>query len=221
LADETLDFFAFGHPLVDALVEAAVDRGGIPPVGLLPAKVNTAGALVDYEVRFSGVRDRHELLSHVVYGAEISAVPELVRPRDPHDNQQLRALGEGERVAFLEATSAAAKAEVAARFEAFRLDNDGAHDAERSRLAKLFAFQRRAFESQIARNEALIERLLRSGSETERRVIPALRGRIEQDRRRLLTVDEEREQALAELERRRTPAEEMRPVNVAFLRPTA
>jgi hypothetical protein len=217
LEDETLDFFAFGHPLVDALVAAVTEDGAVAPVGVAAAPDRRAGAVVDYELRFTGVRDRQELLTHLISGREVGDAPTVPLAGSPSEFVPIPVEADDDFVNVIQMSTSAAEKEIERRFQLFCLDNELNFEAELGRLEKLFAFQRRHFELRIARTEAQIKRLLSVGTEAERRVIPALRGRIETDRRRIEEIEELRKARLEELERRRQPSQQFRPVGVTLL----
>ncbi len=217
LEDETLDFFAFGHPLIDALVGAVTEA--VVPVGVSAAPDQRPGVVVDYEFRFSGVRDRQELLSHLVRGDDTVDAPRLAVHGKPNEYVQLPHLPDDDVVKMIETSTSAAKEEIDRRFQLFCSDNDVNFTAELKRLEKLFRFQRRHFKLRIARTEAQIKRLREYGTESERRVLPALRGRIETDMRRIEEIEEIRKARLDELKKRRRPSQQFRPVGVTILHP--
>jgi ERCC4-related helicase len=217
LEDEGLEFFAFGHPLVEAIVTSVSEEGSVPPLAMLAPEDETDGVLIDYEVRFTGVRDRLELLSHVVNGGVHARCPRLALPEDPSEEVQPNAYHPSAVAELAGESHTSAAGELERRFTLFRVDNEQTYQAERQRLEKLFAFQSRHFEQRIARIENQIDRLDRFGTDSERRVIPALRGRIAQDHIRLRAVDEERDDALARLSTLRQPSEEIRVVGATLL----
>jgi ERCC4-related helicase len=218
LEDESLDFFAFGHPLVDALVAAVSEDGSVPPVGISHSPDLDAGAIVDYEIRFTGVRDRQELISHRVRWEAVDAAPTLDLESQSRELEQLPALLDEEIMALVETSTAAVDDEIERRFSLFTVDNEFNFEAERNRLEKLFAFQRRHYEIRIQRTEAQIARLLEYGTESERRVLPALRGRIQTDKGRIAEIDELHIAQIDELEKRREPSRQSRPVGVILLK---
>jgi hypothetical protein len=217
LDDESLEFFAFGHPLVDALVRTVTDDGAVPPITRLEASEGEEGVLVDYEVIFSGVRGRHELVSHVINGDGDGHLPRLKVPSDPHHELSLRQLDHEAASEITALSRDCANDQLSDRAEAFRQHNDEDYRAERARLEKRFRFQQHHFEQRIERTEDQIARLEAYGTDSERRVLPALRGRIDQDRRRIQEIGDERELELAELEQRREPGEQIRPIGVTLL----
>jgi superfamily II DNA or RNA helicase len=210
LEDETLDFFAFGHPLVEALVEATCEDGAVPPLGALPTG-NGEGYLVDYEIRFSGVREREQLVTHAV-GCDS---PE--QPHDLHAETEIAPMGEEEAFELELASRTWADEETAKRFDAFRAENEQMHEAERERLEKRFAFQRRFYEKRIEDVQARIDRLTQYGTESERTILPALRGQIDRHRQRIAQVEEERRTALEHLDLRQEPSYETRVLAVTRL----
>lgn len=219
LADERLEFFAFGHPLVEAVVRSITEEGAVPPVTVLETDDGTAGAfLVDYDVRLQGVRDREELLTHVVEtDVVVETSPVVLPPPDPQLMVPFAPI-EGDRAKTLEGLSrAAAYAELEHRVADFREENSKALAAEQDRLEKRFSFQRRHFEQRIERVVSQVDRLERYGTESERGIIPALQGRIAADRRRLVELEEDRARELELLDARSAPAESIRVLAITQL----
>jgi hypothetical protein len=131
----------------------------------------------------------------------------------------LPSLEDDEKLTLIELSRSAAHEELARRAREFDVENQLNYEAEAARLEKLFSFQRRHFEQRIERTEAQINRLLSYGTDQERRVIPALRGRNEQDLRRIAAIDERRGEALSDLETRSEPSQQIRPVGITLLVP--
>ena len=213
LDDETLDFFAFGHPLVEMLADAVCSDGNVPPLGGLPAS-NGDGFLVDYEIRFSGVRDRELLVTHGTGDGGIRP------PSDPHAEVELPPLTQEEAFELELESRTWADDETERRFGDFLVENEQTYRAEHERLQKRFAFQQRFYERRLADVEARIERLLQFGTDSERQIIPALRGQIDRHRQRIAQVQDERAVALEDLERRQEPSYETRVLSVTRLIPS-
>jgi len=213
LIDESLEFFAFGHPLVDLLIRV-VCGDGVPPVTVLESDDGDAH-LVDYQVRFTGVKERDELITVALNGAS----GHVRRPDDPRFELQLPALNGFGREQIEAESRVRLDEELARRFEIFLGDNERTFDAEHARLEKRFAFQRRFLEQRLERVNDQITRLERYGTDAERQIVPALRGRIEQERLRVAAVAEAREAALADLEERRHPSHALQLLGIARLVP--
>jgi superfamily II DNA or RNA helicase len=70
IREDSLDFFALGHPLVDAMLSEAdigIDRGN----AVLRANVEEPTLVVDYELSLSGIKPRVELVSFRVTRSDI------------------------------------------------------------------------------------------------------------------------------------------------------
>jgi ERCC4-related helicase len=214
LDDESLDFFAFGHPLVDLLVDVATEDGAISPVAALEGD-SPPGYLVDYHARFSGVRDQEQLIT-LALGCQATSP---AQPADAMSEVTLDELSGEERSSLEEQSRRQIDEEVDDRFGMFSERNDATFHAERARLEKRFAFQARFFEQRIERVENQISRLLRFGTEAERQIIPALRGRIDQERLRIAAVGEERSTSLASLDERRQPSHALRLLGITRVVP--
>jgi superfamily II DNA or RNA helicase len=206
LDDESLEFFAFGHPLVELLVRMAQEDDFGPPVTVLEAEDGDVGPalLVDYVLRLEGVRAKEEILSHLVAEDGISEPPRLRLPKDGQVAVR-PSLHTGWIDALARSSREAIEIEIARRFEAFREENDAALEAERGRLEKTYAFQVRHLTDRIDRNEQLVDQWRRWGGDHERRAIPLREGQIRQDRERIAEIEEERSEALAALDEKRNP----------------
>lgn len=68
LADERLEFFAFGHPLIEALIAETQREDFAPSPGAVLIDVGGDSAvLVDYELKFAGIREQSTALSHAAW----------------------------------------------------------------------------------------------------------------------------------------------------------
>jgi len=202
LADETIEFFAIGHPLVDALLQLTSQEGEVPPVTVLEGTAGGGGHLVDYEMRLQGVRAMTSLFSHAIGGGEIVSCP-----LDPRGEVSPTRLSHGQRLELERASRDLAAEELERRVKEFRRENEGMYEAERARLEKRFDFQQRYFERRIVQLREQIKDLELYGSADQKTILPALRGQIERNDERLGDVEGSRQQELARLAERREPTE--------------
>jgi superfamily II DNA or RNA helicase len=220
LEDETLEFFAFGHPLVDNLIAVSTADDTLPLVHLEgPDGPRGARVLVDYQFRFSGVRPREELYSQSVDVDGVGAPFALECPRDCSVRLSPVSLPADTTETLQVWSDVGADDEIRRRFAEFLSLNDQALAAEQARLERRYSFEINYLQSQIRRNEATIENLERWGTDEQRRVIPAVRGRIRADRERIAGVEGERADELERLERSRIPAHARRILSVTLLLP--
>jgi ATP-dependent helicase HepA len=189
--EEELPFFAFGHSLVDTIVDLPIDvepettavrsTSGVPP-----------GEWVEvyYEIRGEGVRPSGWFIRHlvgpelVVQSHEMTAVPELGRPVPHHAPPDWVA------------------AAVAASRERFEVDFDGAskriaadNEAARNealvRAERVFTYRKERLAKIIDQQRAWIAEKEETGSERERRVLPARRGQLKRNIDRLENLERE------------------------------
>jgi len=220
LDDETLEFFAFGHPLVDNLVTVATDDETSPLVHLEnPDALEEPRLLVDYQFRFSGVRPKEELYTHAVNMDGIGPAVILACPQDSALAIAPTSLPSETADTLNLWSDIGADDEIRRRFTAFVASNDQAMAAERARLQRRFSFEINYLQKQIERNQSLIKNLEAWGTEEQRRVIPAVSGRIRADEERIAVIKNENADALEALERSRFPAHARRVLSVTLLVP--
>ena len=203
---EEFPFFAFGHWLVDGLA-------GLP---LLVDPVTTAirqasdippGEWVEvyYEIRGEGVRPSGWFIRHLV-GPDLTVLSEQIKA--------MPAIGEP--VPHYEVPGWAGSALAASRrqFEAdyetararVRADNDVARAEALERAKRIFSYRRVRFTTLIEEQEAWIREKEASGSDRDRRVLPARRGQVAKNRERLNSLNLEYEHELEEIRRRQPGA---------------
>jgi predicted metalloprotease len=71
---------------------------------------------------------------------------------------------------------------------------------ELERLTRMFDSRRAFLDDRVARNDRQIARLESIGSEREKRIIPALRGQIDADHKRLAEIEQERRARVEEVQ---------------------
>ncbi len=85
LSDERMQFFAMGHPLVEAIIDNVGDPWWLP-VSVLESPDVSAGRsalLVDYRLELHGIRDSGQLISHLVTDDGVVPAVRVVQPDDP------------------------------------------------------------------------------------------------------------------------------------------
>ncbi len=201
LADERMQFFAMGHPLVESILDNVGDPWWLP-VGALESpewEGDEPGFLVDYRLELHGIRESGCLISHVVTEEGVQPAVDVLQPTEPTLEVTLPALSP-ELVARLESLSAeAARREAIARFKTYKEEHAGIVEQEVERLMRMFDSRRGLLDDRVLRNERQIEHLERFGTERQKSIIPALRGQIQADRKRLAELEGERKERLAEL----------------------
>lgn len=206
---EDVDFFAFGHTMIEGLIEFFSQELDVPIVALPPADPDVSGVAFDYRVRFGGVRPRDWMLSHLITGGQTAPDPALSPSSEARRTLEASEITKADLESCREISRISAAAEIRMQFDEFGESNRRLLIAEEERLTKLFDFQVRHLQNRINQNEALIQQWELIGTERERRTIPARRGLIEADRRRIARVEEERVEALRQLRLKETPSQEM------------
>ncbi len=203
---EELPFFAFGHWLVDVLAELPLT---VDPVttGARRSTDVPAGEWVElyYEVRGEGIRRIGRFIRHlvgpdlVVRSAEVKELPAL-----------------GEPLARFEAPSWTADAVAASRrqfeteFQVARAEvqtgNETARDEALERARRIFSYRRIRLATLIEEQGAWIREKEATGSDRDKRVLPARRGQLAKNKERLSNLEIEHEAEVDNIHRRRPTA---------------
>jgi hypothetical protein len=188
LRRDDLDFFAFGHPLVDKLVAfgASLEDG---TVGCRRSTSVPSGMWVEvvYEVRVRGLTDRGALVRHLV-GEDLEVRSELLTKR-PADVPV-----ECEVPSWTPTAVATSQRLWDAEFGAQRQQRLTEFEEVRQQLLdreeRLFAYRRDRLELQVTQDREWLE--ARTGpnvSASDRRVLPARKGKLAKNLERLAELD--------------------------------
>lgn len=207
-----LEFFAFGHRVVDAALQACLGPRfpGRVTSRLCPDLTQPGQRLLQCTVllQYVGVRQFKRLvpicinLDDLSYDAalseEVFRCPSDATPGPRLDDELQRQLQAAWEVAELEARGYLERLQ-----PEIEAENAELCAGERDRLLRLYAFKLHRANLDIERNVTILRRLEASASEADRRVLPIYRsqGQELQSGRRLL--EEQREQALARLDQQR------------------
>jgi helicase-like protein len=216
LADERLEFFAFGHPLVEALISETERVDFAPSPGVLITSADEPlGLIVDYELRLTGVRDRTVTFSQFVRDTDISAAPRLGPSPDKNLAVAVPPLP-AEVVSEIEQRSRkVAQDQLDSELADYTHTNAVAYDSEVARVKKRFAFERRRHDQRIQNAEAEIALLERYGGGPDvRRAIGAYRGIVTRAKRRLDELKVEEGGTFVRLESQKIPTSALRVVGV-------
>jgi hypothetical protein len=198
LADERMDFFAMGHPLVEAIIDNAGDPWWLPVTALESPEWtrDEPALLVDYRLELHGIRESGWLISHLVTDQGVKPAVEVMQPDQSLLEVKLPTLP-AEQLSRLEAMSKeAARREALDRFEVYKEEHAGLVEQEIERVIRMFDSRRGLLDDRIARNERQIDHLERFGEERQRSILPALRGQIAADRPRIAEIEDERRERL-------------------------
>jgi hypothetical protein len=203
---EELPFFAFGHWLVDGLVELPVS---VEPVSttVRTAPDIPAGEWVEvyYEICGEGVRPSGRFLRHligpdlVVRSEPVKVMPAIGKPFPGHQPPS-----------WVEAALAASRRQFESDYQAARaevqLQNEAARDEAIDRAQRIFGYRRVRLAALIEEQDAWILEKEVSGSERDRRVLPARRGQVAKNRERLRSLSIEHEMELEDIRGRQPGA---------------
>jgi hypothetical protein len=221
--NEQLDFFGFGHPLVDACLAYAGSEGseGLVSVRVLPHELLSAPVVVaNYVLEFNGIRKwaSVESMAFDLDGNRLRAAEGHLNSSEPgrQAGQLLNAsILEKIRDASIRELTLIAEAERPARIE----QNKQHVAAEKRRAERIHRYNVRrvaerksAVEAQIAATEA-------GGSPEQRQIIPALRGQVRAREADLVELDRQLSVKLAEIEGSSVVTPSFRLVNTALVIP--
>lgn len=214
--NEHVEYFAFGHPIVEAVVERVLDEGYEGCTGSRRIHASDdlrpcSGWLFVYQLTIPGFRESQALIPVFVDDSG-TAVPEvgeaLVRRACRFDNE---AGIDTDDIPFDEAEGAG---EIAESFVTMRateieaqavLEADARADHEREKLEEYFGYRARAAREKFDSTRMTLERLRQSDNPEQRRIIPVWEANLDRDQRLVDELSDERERRLREVEKLRSP----------------
>jgi hypothetical protein len=200
LAHENLDFFAMGHELIDAIVELP-DRADLDPsvtcVRAIPGMPTSPMIELWYEVKGDTQARFGTVIRHlvdemgVVQSEVVITMPELGSPAyapvPPWAGSAIAASRDHHR-SELEA----ARTKIRHDFEERQIE-------EATRAERIFSYRRTRLRNRIATGTAWIEDVKRTGSEKQRKILPARQGKVVKDGERLAQLQSQFDQELSEI----------------------
>jgi superfamily II DNA or RNA helicase len=211
---ELVEYFAFGHPIVEAIVERVLDAK-YPGVNgtrrieagddLGPAK----GWLFVYVLNVPGVRLLSQLLPLFVTddcSVSVETGEALIRRATLLPRQGESAISP-EEIPFDGLDEVQACAERFVGEAAAVLERDSRHEAEaradreRAKLEAYFDYRQQAATDRLAATAATLNRLESSADEGERRIIPVWQANLDRDERLLQELADDRARQLAAVEK--------------------
>ncbi len=213
---DDVEFAAFGHPIVDAIVTQVLDEGyeGVTGTRRIPAGDDLApqsGWLFTYQFTIPGPQSTERLVPvfmhdngevdvetghHIVQRAyrfdrneqemHPSEIPDNLREIEPQANRFANA----ER----EAAQQQAETQAAERF-----------NREIARLEAWFDYRERAASDRVEATSATLNRLRESDDESQRQILPVWEANLRRDKELLGNLTEERRRRIDEAERYRHP----------------
>jgi hypothetical protein len=203
---EDLDFFAFGHDLVDGIVELPLqsDAGFAPVIAGVRRLPDTTEILVEifYEVRVGGLRPSGRIVRHVigqdliVHAEDVVALPgsSLPGPASAEPPDWVSSAVEASRVLFTRMLG-----------EVRRQAHDASEsikDEETARAERIFAYLRVRLDKLVDDQRERIASMEETGTESQRKILPALEGRLTKALERRDRLTHEHERTLGEIRSR-------------------
>lgn len=211
---ELVEYFAFGHPIVEAIVERVLSPSypgvnGTRRIEADPDLTPGSGWLFAFVLTVPGLRPLAKLIPVFVFDGtremSLEAGEALIRRAT-----QLPRFGESaipaEDIPFDQLDDAEAAAQRFVNQAAAVLEREAQRDAqelvtrERAKLEAYFEYRQQAATDRLAATAATLERLAASVDEGERRIIPVWQANLERDERLLNELAEERVRQLASVD---------------------
>lgn len=175
---EELDFFAFGHDLIDGIVDLPLT---VDPTatGVRRLEGITEPAVeILYEIRIGGLRPTGRIMRHLI-GEDLAVHADTVTslPAGPSSTQP-----PSSPPPWIEGAIRASRATFSQQLAAVRDEgkeqNDALKDEELARAERIFDYRRIRFDKIILDQQEVIADVQASESESRRRILPALEGRL-------------------------------------------
>jgi SNF2 family DNA or RNA helicase len=203
---EDLPFFAFGHWLVDQVVELPI---AVEPVVTAARRSPDVppGEWVEvyYEIRGEGVKPTGQFIRHLVgpdldvRSERITTVPDRGSPLDGHQTPDWASDAINASRRRFEADYEAARRQIQA-------ENEAAKEEATARTDRIFTYRRIRLAALIDEQDSWIQEKEVSGSDRDRRVLPARRGQLAKNRERLALLEIDHQNALEEIQGRKPGA---------------
>ncbi len=190
LEREDLDFFALGHRWVDAVVNHACNKDhSTATTYSVPGGPPSPQLEIVYEFHSDGRNPRGEVIKHVI-GPELEVVETRLRT--------MPVLGEPAQLecpGWLGDAAKASQERMRDQFVAFRekvrLADEALRAEDLKRNERITSYRRQRFVDRIEELRVWIANVEQSGTEGQRKILPARRGRLAKDQERLDRIDDE------------------------------
>lgn len=204
--EEELPFFAFGHSLVDYLIDLPVDvHPVVTAMRTSPDAPTGEWIEVYYEIHGEGVRPTGWFIRHLVgpdltvRSSRVNALPATGQPAARHHVPEWTA-------AAIEASGRRFEADFEEARTLIRAENEAAREEALHRADRIFTYRKVRLSALIEEQEAWILDKEASGSDRDRRVLPARRGQLKKNRDRLASLKLEHEMELESIRQRQPGA---------------
>lgn len=203
---EEFPFFAFGHWLVDGVAELPLTVDPVATAVRRSPDVPSGNWVeVYYEIRGEGVRPSGWFIRHLVgpdlavRSEQIKAMPAIGQPVPQYEVPD-----------WVDAALVASRRQFETDYETARVrvraDNEAARAEALDRAKRIFSYRRIRLAALIEEQGAWIREKEVSGSDRDRRVLPARRGQVAKNRERLNSLNVEYEIELEEIQSRQPGA---------------
>ncbi len=228
IEQETVDFFAFGHPLFDAMIRFCTDDemknrfDARNALRVLQSEdyAGYEGVQFNYILRFDGVRTYKKLIPIVLdlsgnYNEVVSDLALSLTSRPTIDDDGNIQLSQST-LQNLEAQSQEIVVEIADHeMEKARQRNKEDYRDEKDKLERLFNYRLVNQEVELERRQERLEDARRKG---QNRILPALEGKVRATERRIEELNRQRNRDLEELNQHREVILSIELLNVAYVR---
>ena len=213
---EDVEFMAFGHPIVDAIVARVLGEGyeGVTGTRRIPAGDDlapSAGWLFTYQFTIPGARSEERLEPVFVSDsgeASVDVGHSLVRrayrfDRNEEDIEPAEIPDNLERIEPIASRIAQASREDIQR----QAESQAAEriDREVSRLTEWFDYRERGAKDRVEDTQAILDRIRESGDQAQRQILPVWEANLRRAREVIDNLAPERIRRIAEAERHRHP----------------
>jgi SNF2 family DNA or RNA helicase len=199
---EELPFFAFGHWLVEYLMALPVDVSpAVTAIRTSPDAPPGEWIEVYYEVQATGVKPAGWFILHLigpdlaVRSSRVTAMPAVGRALPGKSVPEWATAAVEASASQFEKDFEEARAQIQA-------DKEASRQEALQRAQRVFAYKEKRLTALIADQQAWISEKEASGSERDRRILPARRGQVKKRQDRLISLKSEYELEQEEIMRR-------------------
>jgi len=204
LALEDLEFFAMGHPLIEGLLDLGTRADLDPPVTAARSVPGvTGGPFVEiwYQIRAEGYARFGEVRRHLV-GSDLEVHSEIVRSM-PATGRRVDLEVPGWGADAIAASRGVADEERTAARDLVQGQWEARQAEELERAERVHAYRRARLDGRISAELRWITDAEHSGSDRQRKILPARRGKVAKDRERIELMEAEHRAKLGELDQKK------------------
>lgn len=198
---EELSFLAFGNPIIDGLVREAVNQSEVAFTGMRRIGPGDRIAVeVWYEIQAESLKPSGRIIRHVVT-EDLAVKSEDVRAVPDAGTQDTIPIPTWVSQALAVSKSRADQQHAAERDRIIKAETD-VKLAEEERANRIFQYRQVRLTRIIAADEDWIQNVEASGTDRQRRILPARRGKVAKDRERLSRLRDEQQLQLNKIRSR-------------------